>query len=315
MDTQQDIAGDVAVDADAIEQDAAQGTEEYDPASFYDEGGEAAAEGEEAADDEAGDGEAADESADEAAEALEAPQSWPKEDKAIFSKLDPSAQAVVLRRETERDNFLKQKAFEASQTRQQVETQARDVIAKLYEQQAQELQVYAQQALPQPPDQRLLYSDDPNEVIRYHRQKASYEAAADQQHQLHQQIAHAQEQAQSAREQSQQAERASDAQRLKEQLPDWFDPSSGPKLQQELQSIGAELGYSAELMANASSADILALKKASDWKAKAAKYEALISKKMSAVSRARQLPKITARPGNGAAQPTSDPVKLLYPND
>lgn len=319
MEIQQDIAGDADVSAAVAEQDVAQEEPPYDPASFYDEEGQGEAEdeaqpGAEDEDDEGADGADAGEGA-AAAESIEAPHSWSKEDKAIFAKLDPAAQSVVLRRETERDNFVKQKAFEASQTRQQVETQAREVIAKLYDDQVQKLQVYAQQILPPPPDRNLLYSNDPNEVFQYHRQKDAYDAAADQQRELHQQIANAQAQANSAREQSQQAERASDAQRLKEQLPDWFDPSSGPKLQTELQSIGAELGYPAELMAEASSTDIIALKKASEWKAKAAKYDALMSKKMSAVSRARQLPKITARPGNGAAQPTSDPVKLLYPND
>lgn len=320
MEIQQDITGDADVSAAAAEQDVAQDEQPYDPASFYDDEGEGQAqdEADQGTEGEDGDVDAdadAEAESEAAAEAVEAPHSWSKEDKAIFAKLDPAAQAVVHRRETERDNFVKQKAFEASQTRQQVETQAREVIAKLYDDQVQKLQVYAQQILPPPPDRNLLYSNDPEVVFQYHRQKDAYDAATDQQRELHQQIAQAQAQANSAREQSQQAERASDAQRLKEQLPDWFDPSSGPKLQTELQSIGAELGYPAELMAEASSTDIIALKKASEWKAKAAKYDALMSKKMSAVSRARQLPKITARPGNGAAQPTSDPVKLLYPND
>lgn len=232
----------------------------------------------------------------EAQPAIDAPHSWSKEDKEVFAKLDPAAQAVIARRETERDNFVKQKAFEASQTRNQVANEARDIIAKLHEEQVQKLSVYAQMVLPQAPDQRLLYSENPDEVNRYHRQKAAYDAMADQQQQLHQQIAQAQAAAQSAREQSQQAERASDAQRLQEQLPEWFDPSSGPKLREELQSIGAELGYPDELMAEASSTDIIALKKAAEWKSKAALYDKAMAKKMETVRAAKGTPKMV-RPG------------------
>src|SRR3546814_13575854 len=78
------------------------------------------------------------------------------------------------------------------------------------------------------------------------RQKAAYDASVDQQHALHQQIAQARQQAEAARTQAQQAELASDAQRLKEQLPEWFEPSTAPELQRTLESIGAELGYPAD---------------------------------------------------------------------
>lgn len=250
----------------------------------------------EASEDDAESGEEGEEGEEAAAPAVEAPHSWSKEDKAIFAALPAEAQAVIQRRETERDNFVKQKAFEASNTRTQVTNEARDIIVKMHEEHAQKLNAYAQMLLPQPPDERLLYSGNQDDVIIYQRQMAAYQRSTDQQQQLHQQIAQAQAAAQSAREQSQQAERASDAQRLQEQLPEWFDPSSGPKLREQLHSIGAELGYSSELMAEASSADIIALKKASEWKADAEKYRALMAKKMETVRAAKDLPKM-ARPG------------------
>ena len=224
------------------------------------------------------------------------PASWSKEDAKVWETLPPDAQAVVARREAERDKYVRKVGFEASQTRQQVETQAREVIAQLHDNHAQALAVYAQQFTPQPPDQRLLYTGNPDDVLTYQRQDAAYRAGADQQQQLHQQIQQIQQQANLARTQAQQAERGSDAQRLKEQLPEWFDPSEGPKLQTELQSIGAELGYPVELMAEASSTDILALKKAAEWKADAEKYRKLMGSKMEAVRAAKGLPKM-ARPG------------------
>jgi len=266
---------------------------------------------EEAAADEDGlivDGEEAgadEEAADEDAPKIDPPHSWSKEDKELFAKLPAEHQAIVARRETERDNFVKSKAFEASQTRDRVANEARDIIIKMHEDHAQKLAIYAQHILPQAPDERLLYSDDPDAVKLYHRQMAAYQRGADQQQQLHQQIEQARVAAESAREQSQQAERVSDAQRLQEQLPDWFDPSSGPKLRETLQSIGAELGYPTELMAEASSTDIIALKKAADWKADAEKYRALMSKRMEGVRAAKTLPRMSrpgAAPTRGQAQ-------------
>lgn len=224
------------------------------------------------------------------------PKSWSKEDAKAWAELTPEAKAVVARRETERDKYLAKTGFEASQTRQQVENQAREVIAQMHDNHVAALQIYAQQFGVEPPDQRLLYTGDQNDVLVYQRQEAAFRQSQAQQQQLQQQIEQAQAQANLVRTQAQQAELASDAQRLKEQLPEWFDPSEGPKLQQSLQSIGSELGYPAELMAQASSVDIIALKKASDWKAKAEKYDKLMSGKMEAVRAAKGLPKM-ARPG------------------
>ena len=247
---------------------------------------------EEVAEDEPGE---ADEPAEEAPK-IDPPHSWSKDEKDAFAKLPPEHQTIIARRESERDKFVQQKSVEAAQTRDRVANEARDIIVRMHEDHAQKLTAYAQMFTPQQPDQRLLYSQNPDDVTLYHRQKAAFDAGVDQQQQLHQQIAQAQAAANSAREQSQQVERASDAQRLQDQLPEWFDPSSGPKLKQELQSIGAELGYPTELMAEASSTDIIALKKAAEWKADAEKYRALIGKKMEAVRAAKNLPRMT-RPG------------------
>lgn len=254
-----------------------------------------------------------------AAEPVKAPNSWSKEDAAVFASLPPEAQAIVNRRETERDNFLKKSAFEASQTRNTVANEAREIIVKMHDNHAAQLKAYADMFTPQPPDQRLLYTDNQNDMKLYHQQKAAYDAGVAQQQELHQRIRYSQEQAEEARRQSQQAELASDAQRLKEQLPEWFDPSAGQELKQRLQKAGSELGYPDELMSEANSVDILALKKYADacderdmWKSK---YQAVMGKKMADV-RSHRKPPTVARPGNGsAAQAVVDPVKLLYPND
>ena len=229
-----------------------------------------------------------------AAEAKPMPGSWSKEDAKAWGELPPAAQDVVLRREEERDKFLRSKAHEASQTRQQTENEAREIIAQINENHARALQVYASQFQAHAPDERLLYSNDPNDVLTYHRQDAAYRANAAQQYQLQQQIEQAQGIAGTARSQAQQADFASDAQRLREQLPEWFEPSTAPALQASLQGIGKELGYPDELMNAASSTDILALKKAADWKADAEKYRKLVAKKMEGVRAAKGVPKMAA---------------------
>lgn len=236
------------------------------------------------------------EEAEEQAPAVDAPHSWSKEDKELFADLPPEAQAVIARREKERDSFVNAKAREAADTRRVVETEARDVISRMYENHIQQLQVYAAQVLPQAPDERLLYTGNPDDVTIFHRQQAAYQRAHGQQQELHQQIAQAQAAQSSALEQSQQAQIQADAQRLRDELPEWFNPETGPVLQRELQAIGTELGYSPELMNEASSSDILALRKAHGWKQDAEKYRGLMGKKMETVRAAKTLPKM-ATPG------------------
>lgn len=249
------------------------------------------------AEDEAGeddDAESEDEPEEPEVPPVKAPESWSKEDAAIFAQLPKEAQEVIQRRETERDRFVRAKALEASQTRDKVANEAREIIVKLHDENAQKLTAYASMIMPQRPDQRLLYTGDQNDIVTYHRQQAAYEAASDQLQQLQHQISQSQEAANAAREQSHQAEIASDAQRLREQLPEWFE--EGSTIQSELRTIGDALGYPPELMQQASSTDILALKKAYDWKVKADKYDKAIGKQMEAVRAAKGLPKM-AKPG------------------
>lgn len=230
-------------------------------------------------------------------EAVPAPNSWSKEDAKVWETLPPEAQAVVARREQERDRFVREAGRKAAETKTQVENQAREILAQQAEDHSIALQAYAQQFQPQAPDQRLLYTGNPDDVLTYQRQDAAYRAAASQQQQLQQAIAQAQQQARAAREQVSAEDIRVETERLQEQLPDWFDPSAGPKLKAELQSIGAELGYPAELMAQAGATDIIALNKAREWKVKAEKLDRIMSKQMAQVRAAKGKPPQMSRPG------------------
>lgn len=236
------------------------------------------------------------EEAEPAAEVIPPPVSWSKEDAKAWEALTPEVQAVVARREQERDRFVRDAGRKAAETKTAVENQAREFLAQQAEEHAIALSTYAQQFQPKQPDPNLLYTGNPDDVLLYQRQDAAYRAGASQQQQLQQAIAQAQQQARAAREQAEQVDTQVETQRLQEQLPEWFDPSAGPKLKADLQSIGAELGYPAELMANANATDIIALKKAFEWKAKAERFDRIMSKQMEKVRSAKAVPKM-ARPG------------------
>lgn len=108
-----------------------------------------------------------------------------------------------------------------------------------------------------------------------------------------------------------QAEHAS----LVEQIPEWADPSQRANLIAQLEPIGAELGYSPDVMAQAGATDIIALRTAFNWKADAEKYRELMKKRMEPVRAARTVPPV-ARTGapSGQGQP-ADTAAQLYPND
>lgn len=274
-----DFTDDVDANAEPIEDEEEEEGDDAEPEKA-DEGGEDdATEGEEG---------------EEKPESVKAPVSWSKEDAEIFAALDPKAQAVIQRREAERDRYVQQKSVEAAQTRDRVANEARDIIAKLHEENVRQLDNYASLIIPQKPDIRLLDSGIPENVSLFYRQQAAYEGATAQLQELHQRKYQSEQAANAAREQSQQAERSMDAQRLREQLPEWFDSAS--TIQADLQSIGQELGYPDELMREASSTDILALNKAKMWKEGYEKYQAAMGKKMEAVRAAKGLPKM-AKPG------------------
>ncbi|WP_264592822.1 hypothetical protein [Sphingobium sp. B1D7B] len=244
------------------------------------------------------------------------PTSWNAEDKADWDELPRKQQEIIARREAERDKHLLSKAREATEAEKRVQQQAHAELAKIYENSAQELERYASMFLPQPPDPRLLYTGNPQDALTYQQQDVAYKQASAQQQQLQQEARQRAAEAQRIQEQQVLAQRQADAARLQEALPDWFDVDKAPKLHAELQSIGATLGYPVELMAEATADDILALKQAAEWKAKADKFDKWMSRKMSAVARAKKLPPKFARPGAAAAQQGStDPVKLLYPDD
>lgn len=251
------------------------------------------------------------------AEQIDAPLSWAKDAKDVFAALPREAQEVIATRERDREAAIQAKFREAAGTRQQVETEARQALQTVMQNHMQALQQDAQQFEPTQPDLALLNSADPAHRDLYFQQEAQYRHAIAQRDQLTQQQQEAQAHAEAIALQQQQVELQAEHAVLEENLgPEWSDPSARAKLLGDLTPIAAELGYSQELIAQARAADILAMRKVADWKAKAAKFDQMNKAKMVPVRAAKAIPP-SARAGSPQAH-TGQPVDIvaaMYPND
>lgn len=244
-----------------------------------------------------------------------APSSWKAEEQEAFKALPRPLQETIQRRETQREQFVQQKAQEATRARQQLEAQARDEVMQIHAQAEQALERFVGTQEPRRPDPALLRGTEEDRAD-YYAQLGEFEAQSAQRREAQQQMARHRQQREAQEQHLSAQDRAEQAAILQQKFPEYLDPARMPDLSRELSAIGTALGYPPELMAEARAQDILALRQASDWKAKADKYDAIQREKMARVREAKQLTPV-ARPGNpGAApKPQADPLAALYPND
>lgn len=236
--------------------------------------------------------------------AIDPPVSWNAEEKAKFAELPREVQETLSRREAEREKFVQTKANETARATKEAERQALSQVAEIERQAVEQLQQLSASLLPQRPDPRLLQGTDEHRAIFY-QQQAQYEAAAAQQQQLQQAAAERGRKLNDYQQELQRREQAENIQVLQDQFPDYLDPAKA-ELRQSLASTAAALGYSHEQIAQARAPDILAMKVAAEWKAKAEKFDALQKTKMETVRAAKNLPPV-AKPG--AAQPRAQQSK------
>jgi hypothetical protein len=176
--------------------------------------------------------------------AVEPPRSWSNADKEVFAQLPPEAQAVIARRESERDKAFNAKTQEIAQHRQALETtfgeiqQERSAYAKNLEQllfvAAPEAQKFAQI------DWARLAREQP----------AEYVALTAERDALRGRIGGIQQELQRVSAQSQQAQAQQFAQlrqaemgRLVEKLPDFGDETKGPKLAGDMRAWLQQRGF------------------------------------------------------------------------
>ena len=224
--------------------------------------------------------------------AIDPPVSWGTDAKELFAQLTPDLQKQVVEREAQREKFVQGKATEAAEAKRSARIEAQEQLADTQRQYARQLEIYASNYAPQAPDPALIDADP----VSYLRQKAAFEHRMAQHQQLMQQADAANHHAAQADQAAEQQRIQAEAAYLAQVLPEWTDDTQRQALLTSISEVGAELGYTAEAMAQVGAQDVLALKRAVEWKAKAQKYDALQKSKMDKVRSAKSLPK-AVRPG------------------
>jgi hypothetical protein len=223
---------------------------------------------------------------------IDPPVSWDTERKEKFAQLPRDLQEYVADRESQRERKLTQTSQEAARAKTDAEQEAVRQLAQIEAGYSQHFRELAEQLQPQRPNPALAQHDP----AAFYAQQAAYEDAIAQQRELQQRSQQFAQQAQVREQQAEQVRIAQERQVIVEAFPEYLDPTTGPKHQQELSAVARELGYPPELISQARATDIIAMKKVAELKAKADKYDDLQSKKMEKVRAAKGLPRV-ATPG------------------
>jgi hypothetical protein len=238
---------------------------------------------------EAEDGDTEDEQDDEPeAPAIEPPASLTADEKAAFAQLPPEAQRLMNDVEARRNTQVQQATTKAAEAQREAQASAAQAAAATKADYAQRFAAFASVYAPQAPDPRLA-EVNPQAYIA---QEAQYRAASAQHNDIVQQI-------QAMKAEADQHFQAQEAEWTQAQIAElskvaeWANPETRPAFYARLSPVGEALGYSAEDMAQAGAADILALKTAADWKDKAAKWDAAQARQMQRVRDAK-----SAKPGS-----------------
>jgi len=232
--------------------------------------------------------------ADEPGEpAIVPPVSWGEDAAELFEQLPPELQEKVAAREAQRERAVQTATTAAAEARRNAAAEANALFADQQRLYAQHLESLAMQMTPERPDPGLLAIDPQG----FYRQQAAYEGQLAQRQAMAQAAAQAEAEAEQREALNQHHDVVQDHAALAQALGEqWTDASQRQAMLTDLESVGAELGYSMALMGQANATDILALRAAAGWKAKADKYDALQAGRAQAVKAARAAPRV-AKPG------------------
>lgn len=223
---------------------------------------------------------------------IDPPNSLTAEEKEAFKSLPREAQEFTARRIGELEKGFQAKAQEAAQAKQSATTEAARYIAQMQAEYAQQLDQYAQQFVVREPDPDLIAADP----VQYAQQMRAYQYYSAQRARAQQDADKARLEAEQYQEVVRQHEAEAFRQRLSQDLPEFFDETSGPKLKEDLTATAKFLGFSDQEIFAANANQILALKRISDLKAKADKFDGLMKRQMERV-RAGKSPPPIAKPG------------------
>jgi len=243
----------------------------------------------------------------EQAPAIKPPASWTAEEKAAFAELPRHLQETVSRREAERDKALYAKTQEAARVRGEVEQQAIAELQTYAQRQVQNLQALSG-ILPQIPERppASLQLTDP---IAWAEQSDYHDWAVAQHQAVQQQMIEAQAIAERSQQEHAQRLYAHNVAILQAEFPEYLDPVQGVQHRTALGNLATELGFSQDDLAEPTARDITALRKVADWKAKADKFDKLMTSRMEGVRAAKNAPKVS-RPGSSAGRQTMGAQRL-----
>lgn len=202
--------------------------------------------------------------------------------------------------EAQRNREVQLKTTEAAEAKRNAASEARGEVAAIQRQFAEELQIYANAFVPGEPDYSLLATNPQAfaaEMAAHKQLTAQYES-------LMQRVAAVRQSADQIDGQAHQQFLATEHARLETAWPEWGDASRRPALAQEIATVAKELGYPDDLLPQANATDILAVRKAAEWKAKADKFDAFQARKMANVRAAKALPRV-AKPGTAPSRTQS----------
>lgn len=221
---------------------------------------------------------------------IDPPTSWDKEAKDRFTKLPREDQEYLAKRESERERFVQAKSQEAAQAQRNAQIEAMKAAEQIKAEAVQHLQRYAQQFEVRPPSAEL-FAQDP---VAYARQLEAYQNSHAQREQAQRDAERFRAEQQQIQQARQQHEAEAFHQRLQAEVPEVFDPATGQEVLKELTATAELLGFDPNEISDVTA--IKALKVTSEWKTKAAKYDALMKKQMERVRSGKTPPPI-AKPG------------------
>ena len=242
--------------------------------------------------------ETTDEEGEAQEEPIAPPVSWDKDAKELFAQLPRELQATVAEREAQRDKAIQSATTEAANAKRTAAAEANSALAETQRQYASHLEQLASQFAPQRPNPDLLATDPQ----AFYYLQAEFEKATAQQQELLQRAAQAQQEAGQREAFTRQEEIDQNAAILADHFGEtWTNLERRQALFTDLEPVGTALGYTKELMSQATATDIIALAKANEWKVKAENYDALQKNKMAAVRAAKDAPRV-AKPGTAPSR-------------
>ena len=173
------------------------------------------------------------------------PDSWNAADKEVFQQLPPEAQAVIARRESERDKLLIRKSTEIDEHRRAIEATVNEIQTER-QSYAQNLQQLLYVAAPEAQkfasiDWQRLATENPADYVRL---SAERDAMRGRIGAIQGELQRVAQQAEQGQAQQLAVLRQVEYQKLVEALPDFGDPEKGPKLKSDMQQWLRAQGFS-----------------------------------------------------------------------